>query len=647
MKNSRQLSSSSARQPLRRSQRGAALITTLLLLLLLTAMSVAMVLATSSDMLINGYYRNFRGSFYGADSGLNIARQAMVNQFLAAVPKGNFPAIQQPIPNGTDAAVQTYLMNTYGQANQSINAGQAATSWPGSFKIINTAKTPTAVQLASCTVVGGGGTCAAPTGTPTEYDYLYTYSLAATGQATGTESATLTDSGQLTFKVLLTPGGGQVAVNFAAWGTFIDNYALCSAPFVPGTLTGPFFTNGAWNFGTSGKYTFTDTVGSANPDAGYFFSGGCDAVAGPSDTKSGTTIAPTFQNGFNLGQPSIPLPPNDYGQKRAVLDSLGTNTAPVTNVDLNASLRNVTKAAYPLGGTTSGVYLPYSVDPISGKAVMTGGGIYVEGDANVVLSPSGAAQVYTITQGGVTTTVTIDPSSYTTTVSTGGSNLTINGVPTQKDPSSGSVMRDATMLYVDGNINSLSGPAEYQPAISDGMSGEGTALTVTAAKNVTVTGDIRYATEPVTTTQNQVVPGTSPACCNGTPADTLIPGANKGQTLGIFTATGDIQMNNGQSDSNLWIDATIAMISQGGSGGWINVGPHINTLTLVGGRIANQAKSGNTTTRNIFFDRRYLQNGFSPPWYPSTVVTQNANGNAAATVNWTVTRNQWTDQSSY
>jgi Tfp pilus assembly protein PilX len=51
----------------KRSQRGAALIIALLLLLLLTGMTIAMVLSTSSDMLINGYYRNFRGSFYAAD----------------------------------------------------------------------------------------------------------------------------------------------------------------------------------------------------------------------------------------------------------------------------------------------------------------------------------------------------------------------------------------------------------------------------------------------------------------------------------------------------------------------------------------------------------------------------------------------------
>ena len=57
-----------------------------MLLLLLTAASLTMVLSTNSDMLINGYYRDFRGAFYAADSGLNIARQTLASQITAAVP---------------------------------------------------------------------------------------------------------------------------------------------------------------------------------------------------------------------------------------------------------------------------------------------------------------------------------------------------------------------------------------------------------------------------------------------------------------------------------------------------------------------------------------------------------------------------------
>src|SRR2546429_9833861 len=87
---------------------GVALLTTLLLLLLLTGLSLAMVISVRSDLLVNGYYRNFRGSFYAADSGLAIARQDMVNGVLAAVP-GSFSKTTQPIPAGTEASVVSYI----------------------------------------------------------------------------------------------------------------------------------------------------------------------------------------------------------------------------------------------------------------------------------------------------------------------------------------------------------------------------------------------------------------------------------------------------------------------------------------------------------------------------------------------------------
>jgi hypothetical protein len=107
----------------------------------------------------------------------------------------------------------------------------------------------------------------------------------------------------------------------------------------------------------------------------------------------------------------------------------------------------------------------------------------------------------------------------------------------------------------------------------------------------------------------------------GVPADSLVTGGDKGQVLGIFTATGDIQLNNGQADQTLEIDASMATISQGGSGGLTNTGSSIKTLNIVGGRIQNNIKNINTTTRNVFFDRRFASNGFSPP---STTVTSNS-----------------------
>src|SRR5689334_5119081 len=82
--------------------RGAALVITLILLALLSAASVAMVMLVSSDTMINGYYRNYRGSFYAADSGVNVVVQAMKNSILASANNAANP----PLPlNGAPPAV--------------------------------------------------------------------------------------------------------------------------------------------------------------------------------------------------------------------------------------------------------------------------------------------------------------------------------------------------------------------------------------------------------------------------------------------------------------------------------------------------------------------------------------------------------------
>ena len=630
----------------RRSERGIALATTLLLVTLLSAMSLAMVLSVSSDMLINGYYGNERGSFYAADSGATIARQAIISGVLAAVP-GTFSATVQPIPSGTNSNVQTSILSTYGTSTRIVGA---AGSWPEKFTITSaTVGTPTCTVLGgpatvngsaiSCTNLPGNGVTPAVTG----FTYIYPYSLTAVGQSQGAEATTLVDSGNLVFNASVAPAAGTT-VSFASYGTFIDQYPPCSSPFIAGTLTGPFFTNGAWNFGdanalgSSTKYDFKANTGQANGNVSYWHGNNCTQAASSSNTASGTTIAPTFEAQFNIGASSVALPQNDYNQEQAVLDGKGVASG---TPNLNASsLKNAAGTAYPSSGNpSSGVYVPYTVNS-SGVKTFSGGGIYVQGNATVTLSPSGTSgQVYTIVNGGQTTTVTVTPTGVgtgTTTITTGGTSQTIQGVPTMYDPTTGAATENATMLYVNGNITSLTGPGEYSTAINNGQ-----AVTITASGDVTVTGDIRYASEPVTTSANQNVNGTIVPT-----ADTLIPTNNTGQVLGIFTATGDIQMNNSQRDGNLEIDASIAMISQGGGGGWINVGPQINTLNVVGGRIANVAKSGNAITRNIFFDQRFAGGAFAPPWYPSTTVTA-SNTNASSFSAPRTQRLQWYYKSSY
>ena len=121
-------------RPLRRgTQRGVALVTTLLLLLLLTAMSLTMVLSVSSDMLINGYYGSYRGSFYASDSGTNIARQAMLDALVTFVP-ANFSPTVPPIPSSAPSTVQANILATYGGG---FTIPTASGTWPEKFKIVN------------------------------------------------------------------------------------------------------------------------------------------------------------------------------------------------------------------------------------------------------------------------------------------------------------------------------------------------------------------------------------------------------------------------------------------------------------------------------------------------------------------------------
>ena len=147
--------------PQKDSQHGAALVTALLLLLLLTGLGTVMVVSSNSDILTNGYYRGSRGAFYGADSGVNVVRQDLVNQ-LKAQPNPVYSQTQQALPNGAAAAaaVQTYIQNTYGAYKSVTTQGAAAvaSSWPESYKI-------SAMSLAygGCPPIGAMATRPVPT----------------------------------------------------------------------------------------------------------------------------------------------------------------------------------------------------------------------------------------------------------------------------------------------------------------------------------------------------------------------------------------------------------------------------------------------------------------------------------------------------
>jgi len=154
---------------------------------------------------------------------------------------------------------------------------------------------------------------------------------------------------------------------------------------------------------------------------------------------------------------------------------------------------------------------------------------------------------------------------------------------------------------------------------------------------------VLYKTKPVTTTQNQIVPGTTPACCSGSPVDTLIPGHDNNQVLGIFSAAGNFNLNTHQT--NIEVDAAVATISQGGHGGFYNTGSAINTFNMVGSQVQNSIYNEAITSQNLYFDRRFTNRpGFAPPWFPSTTVT--TGGALSTNITSTVQRVQWINKTT-
>jgi Tfp pilus assembly protein PilX len=287
----RENSQSLKRRLAQQDERGVALITTLLLLMLLTGLTLAMAWSSRSDMLINGYYRNFRGSFYAADSGINIMRQAMTPLFQVggvAYP-GAFAVGSNPLPSpATETLVMNTVNTTYGAGKVTgTGTGNATNSWPGNYNAVLTF----ALQTCSTDV---SPTCSPFPPTARTATYTYGYTITSTGQSKGTEKTVLTDSGRFTVSAVIP---NPAALSFAGYGMFVDSNTLCDgSTLVPGTITGPVFTNGSWNFGT-GNYTFTDSVGQVGNTIGT--ANGC-----PSGSKTLPSNV-TDQQGYSSAEKQL------------------------------------------------------------------------------------------------------------------------------------------------------------------------------------------------------------------------------------------------------------------------------------------------------------------------------------------------------
>jgi hypothetical protein len=641
--------------------RGAALVMTLILLALLSAASIATVVFVSSDTLINGFYRNYRASFYAADSGTNVVVESLRNSIAAAaVPTANPPlpvggaaiptqagvwATAQAYPAGMVAGYQAFQNGYY-------NIGDPG-SWKAKFSLLAANPMPgnppilgaPTFQVApadnkTCLPVTAANCGALPNAKNFAWTFVYPYTITVQGQSYGNESEKVVQTGTIVYTS--TSGNGVLVgpPSFAKWGAFITNFSACQGPLVPGTMTGPFFTDGQWNFGnfTNPGYTFTGSVGQSGANASWWNNNNCtNAASAPNGFRQ-----PSFQGGFQTGATPVVPPANTYNQAQAVLDGKGdppctATPCPVdpapTQAQLSQTLKKINGTSYPSSGNPpTAVYIPWYTDSggnkVYGSDPSTGGdgaagGFYVNGSASVVLSATtggdGTAnptQTYAITQGGTTTTIIVNNTTGKTTVKSGGTTLSLQGVPTQLDPTSGQqiVQLDPsgapvnpTLVYVTGQVTGLSGTVQNN-----------TGITVASQSNVSITGDITYLQSPV-----------------AVPADTLNSATNAG-VLGVFT-NGNINLYpNAQGDLN--VNGSLAALGSGTSG-FATPGGGIGTWTIVGGRAEDQAHSVNISAGNTYYDQRFANN-FGPPWFP-TAVPQPGQLPTPSSQNITVMRTSW------
>jgi hypothetical protein len=258
----------------------------------------------------------------------------------------------------------------------------------------------------------------------------------------------------------------------------------------------------------------------------------------------------------------------------------------------------------------------------------------------LLADPSGNRQIIKITQGGKTTTVTIDIDSDTTTINTGNETRILRGVPKDR-----SIVqkgdRSAASLYIRGDVNSLIGPgrdregnpipaidSNFAVTVTAGGAPTGNRAKPVAGGSITLKGDLTYETPVADAAGNPINPDAA-------------------NVLGVYASGGNINIpGDGTAPDNLTVHASMAAFELKDDDGNPILGsngrpfggrvrsdvlnfhgrPDRGYFTLVGG-----VQSSNFDNLGVYdgayhgyrmkgvWDPRYDQ-GQSPPFYPGYVV---------------------------
>lgn len=593
-----------------RRERGAALITTLLCMTLLYALALALLLSTTTDTLISGSYKASEEAFFAADAGIAVGRRAIRSalatqiQLIANNPARAYNLDSQVLPDSTSAPSAAFFQAVKQQTLELANAEKRS-------------RLPNDSQYQIDILAFEGG----PTGNPIRNprngleSYAFTYTIRSRGRSASGAYTEVVERGLL--QTQLTASAKPTRQPYSTYGTFFDRGDPDGGlVLVSGTFTGPVHTNSHFSFSSDNTVTFKGKVTQA--DDYIIYDGASEPI--PPSGKDGILVS---ENAYRRDK-SVPLPQNNYQQEIAVLNGSGYSTdIDPEMLDGNGratadALANFLSDAKGSPDRSGGDIAPGVYIASSDSASVTGGGIYVNGDAEIQLSTVGANQVFEIKVGASTSTVTIDYTAQTTTLTTGGSSRTFTGVPTDTTLGQGNKAHPGISLFVDGSIKALSGPPAVDGQTAPAISSQ-TAMTITAQRNIRITGDLKYA-DPV------VGPDGSP-----------LPGANQVESaLGIFTNDGNIELapdgvhSNG---NNLSLEIHAAMAAFNAKKN--NDGDHIEgailfapgmtlprsaRLTIVGARLQSNIANIKYRNRAVYYDPRFAGGNFAPPFFPGVEV---------------------------
>jgi hypothetical protein len=634
------------------SERGIALISALLATTMLLALGLAVVFSATTDITTTRIQRLGEQSFFTADAGIGIARRALAQAFDEEVDKirtGQTPFYKSnpPVAAGQFPDVQvlppadgTWNNAFYQRVRDRAIALATAAARAQKFDQVNGTKFSVQFSPLSGSIM---------LQSEDAYDAVeigvLRYSIQVTGQTSSGGSATVHETGRLSVDTTLVASGGAPGrrFKFSGFGAFFDyGDTQASAPLASGTFSGPVHTNTHFAFLSNRSVTFRNIVSQVESKIRYDNTSNTTANRNiPTGNITGITLG---TDGYKVAD-AVPLPENNFSQEYAVINGTGITdkkadgtpvdppavipddghghpqavfdaSGRVTANTLAANLRNASGSRPTVSGGTlvNGVY----VSSGDGNNI-SGAGIYVQGDVSdmQLYADTNGDQVYVISQtsSGNTKTTTIR-TSYTnnrTTISLGNSSETFTGLFTDKsDPAN---IKSGVSLFVNGNINSLRGgktSSTSRPAIASN-----TRLTITAQRDVTVTGDLKY-TDPV-------------ANSDGTPVSNVNAVKN---VFGIFTNDGNLNLAPSSSyvtGPGLSLEMNAAVITfnrntanDGGSieGSIEYTGsstPGTNDRwRLMGSRVQSKINNIGYNYRDIYFDVRFSGGAFSPPFFPGT-----------------------------